>query len=159
MLRAMLMLVLAMASPAAERLSERFVYVNSWYVTELGPRSPDSVAAVVLWPDGRLQHVDCLVRPGIRKGSVRVFLDKSAQVATGQWTAAKPGVIGIKIRRFNAYSTNGLSSPSIDGELQVEGQTKERVGTRLRSLNATFVAVTQVENLPELEKFLAGSRQ
>ncbi len=126
MLRAVLLLILAMASPTAERLSPRFVFVNSWYVAQLGPRLPDSVAIVVLWPDGRLQHVDCVVRPGTRKGTVRVFLDGSAQVATGRWAGTKYGAIGVKIRRFNAYSTSGLGSAPIDGELRVDGYAKGR---------------------------------
>lgn len=159
MLRVIIVLLLTVPLWAAERLSERFVYVNSFYLVESAARAPDMVALLVLWPDGRLQQVDCAVRLGKKRGSIRMLFDGSTQVATGRWALTEYGTVGVKVPRFIAHSTRAVPAV-IEGYLQPEGKARGRLAARLRSINTQFVAVSQIENLAELEAVLeTGSKR
>lgn len=154
MTRAAALLLLALSLDARERLSERYVYVNQFYLAKGAPRAPDLVALIVLWPDGRLHHVDAVVRPGSTRGSIRVLFDSSAQVAAGRWAWGRRGGIEVKIPRFTAHTARPGAGPLVEGLLIPEGKAAGRPAASLRGGNAVFVAVPRVENLRELEAFL-----
>lgn len=136
---------------AGDQFSEKHVYVNAIFLKKSAHRSPGTTAVLVAWPDGRLQHVDCVVHMGTEPGTVRLLFDGSTQVTTGRWERRGRTML-VKIPPFPRHSSH--RGPVIEGQLRMEGNALGRLAARLRGVNVQFEAVERVENLSELEELL-----